>query len=52
MSLLKFDEIVKNDKNNLIIDIDIYFAHLSKDYTTKETLLEHSNLVLEYALKS
>jgi CRISPR-associated endonuclease/helicase Cas3 len=54
MSLLKFDEIVKNDFFNfkhLVIDIDTYLAHLSKDCIVKETLLEHSNLVLEYAFK-
>ena len=54
MSLLSFDNIIENDFfdfNILIRDVDSYLAHLSKDNLEKETLLAHSNLVLEYALK-
>lgn len=54
MSILSFEEIAKKDFfdfNKLIKDVDSYFAHLSKDGLHKETLLVHSKLVLEYALK-
>jgi len=54
MSLLKFDEIVKNDFFNfksIVKNIDSYLAHLSKNRSEVETLLNHSDLVLEYAIK-
>ncbi len=54
MSLLSFEDISKNkllDFNIVIKDVDLYLAHLSKDKLEIETLLTHSNLVLEYALK-
>ena len=54
MSLLKFDEIVKNnffDFKLIVKDVNSYLAHLSKDGSEVETLLTHSDLVLEYAIK-
>jgi CRISPR-associated endonuclease/helicase Cas3 len=54
MSLLSFDDILKNDFFNFNIfikDIDSYFAHLSKDNLETESLLAHSNLVLKYAIR-
>ncbi len=54
MSLLSFDNIIKSDFfdfNILIKEVDNYLAHLSKDNLEVETLVAHSNLVLEYALK-
>jgi len=54
MSLLRFDKIVENsffDFSKSIKDVDRYLAHLSKDGLELESLLAHSNLVLEYALR-
>ena len=54
MSLLKFEDIRKNsffDFSFLIKECEKYLAHISSDGYEKESLLAHSNLVLDYALK-
>ena len=54
MPLLKFENIRQNnlfDFSLFIKEVDNYLAHLSKDGLELESLLAHSNLVLEYALK-
>jgi len=54
MPILKFYEIFQNNYFNfvkIIKDVDKYLAHLSKDESIVETLLQHSDLVLKYALK-
>ncbi|QOG12876.1 CRISPR-associated helicase Cas3' [Arcobacter sp. FWKO B] len=55
MSLLKFEEIIKEsyfDFEKIIQNIENYLAHLPKEIRLeKETLLSHSNLVLDYSLK-
>jgi len=54
MSLLKFNELAKDDFfdfNILIKEVDSYLAHLSRDNFEKESLLAHSNLVLNYAIR-
>jgi len=54
MSLLNFRDIKQSiffDFTKLLKNSGRYLAHLSKDETQKETLIEHSNLVLEYGLK-
>ena len=54
MSLLKFNQILENDFFDfkiIVKDVNRYLAHLSKDGSQVETLLAHSNLVLEYSLK-
>ena len=54
MSLLSFKAIKQNiffNFTKLLNNNEKYLAHLSKDETKKESLIKHSNLVLEYALK-
>ncbi|MCT7618318.1 CRISPR-associated helicase Cas3' [Aliarcobacter butzleri] len=55
MSLLKFEEIIKEsyfDFEKIIKNGEKYLAHLPKEVSLeKETLLSHSNLVLNYFLK-
>ena len=54
MSLLTFEDISKKvffNFNILIKDIELYLAHISSNSNDVETLLAHSNLVLEYALE-
>lgn len=55
MSLLKFEDIIKEsyfDFEKIIQNIENYLAHLPKEISLeKETLLSHSNLVLDYSLK-
>jgi len=55
MFLLKFEEIIKEsyfDFEKIIKNVEKYLAHLPKEVNLeKETLLSHSNLVLEYSLK-
>ncbi|MDX9744471.1 MAG: CRISPR-associated endonuclease Cas3'', partial [Arcobacteraceae bacterium] len=55
MSLLKFEEVIKEsyfDLEKIIQNIENYLAHLPKEISLeKETLLSHSNLVLDYSLK-
>ncbi|MCD6654470.1 MAG: CRISPR-associated helicase Cas3' [Sulfurovum sp.] len=55
MPLLKFEEIIKEsyfDFEKIIQNIENYLAHLPKEISLeKETLLSHSNLVLNYSLK-
>lgn len=54
MSILSFRDIKQNnffDLTKFLKNNERYLAHLSKDEAQKETLIEHSNLVLEYALK-
>lgn len=55
MSLLSFKEIRNYryfDLSNIVKEIDNYLAHLPKiDSAGKETLLKHSNLVLDYSLE-
>lgn len=55
MSLLKFEELVKEsyfDFEKIIKNVGKYLAHLPKEASLeKETLLSHSNLVLDYSLK-
>lgn len=55
MPLLKFEEIIKEsyfDFKKIIKNDENYLAHLPKEVgLEKETLLNHSNLVLAYSLK-
>lgn len=55
MPLLKFEEIIKEsyfDFEKIIKNVENYLAHLpKKNDLEKETLLSHSNLVLDYSLK-
>ncbi|KIM05814.1 MAG: hypothetical protein KN64_01720 [Sulfurovum sp. AS07-7] len=55
MSLLKFKEVIKEsyfDLEKIVQNIENYLAHLPKEINLeKETLLGHSNLVLDYSLK-
>ncbi|MDD5373781.1 MAG: CRISPR-associated helicase Cas3' [Sulfurimonas sp.] len=55
MPLLKFEEIIKEsyfDFEKIIKNVENYLAHLpKKNDLDKETLLSHSNLVLDYSLR-
>jgi hypothetical protein len=55
MPLLKFEEIIKEsyfEFEKVIKNSENFLAHLPKDVgLEKETLLSHSNLVLDYSLK-